>query len=184
MSLHKIGGDFAVMTLLYFKKLALDRMEDKKWTQLMIIGIPHHSYYINITHYNGKFYAINKSRLTISVDPVSLKITKVAPALPSPNLHYLVASFGDLFLVSYCYNLSEPEDGNFFELRVYKLNEEKREWLAVDRLKDHALFIDDDGFFSISIKDFTGCEGNSVDFGNNEFSNANDDYRMWFARNF
>ncbi|XP_031287390.1 putative F-box protein At1g65770 isoform X2 [Pistacia vera] len=52
-----------------------------------------------------------------------------------------------------------------FEFKVYKFDEEKREWVEVmDGLDDSVFFVGDDDSFSLSAKEFPGCKGNCVYF--------------------
>ncbi|XP_028758073.1 F-box protein SKIP23-like [Neltuma alba] len=170
------SAHFAVMTIHTGGHLSIWRKGDKKWTR--INDGRDVASYNDVVYHDGKFYAVDNSGFTISVD-FSLKITSVAPVLPPCGYNKdddrekrLVNSLGDLFLLDKDrYPLDvflarcDPDDsmGAFpTYFHVYKLNEEKRQWVRVKSLGNRAVIVCDMCAFSISAQDFRGFKKNCI----------------------
>lgn len=52
------------------------------------------------------------------------------------------------------------------KLKVYKLDEIRKQWVAMEPsdLSDRILFVGEDGCFSVSTRDFPGCQGSCIYF--------------------
>ncbi|KAJ4835463.1 hypothetical protein Tsubulata_033829 [Turnera subulata] len=86
-----------------------------------------------------------------TVDPISLEIEQVASTIESfcedNPARYLVGSSEGLFLVNKLTPYDLDADGYklSYEFRVWKLDEERQEWVEEEEgLKDHVLFIASD----------------------------------------
>ncbi|XP_031287389.1 F-box protein SKIP23-like isoform X1 [Pistacia vera] len=150
---------FAVMTIIKGMVLVW-RNVDKKWTRIDM----DHAYFHDIIYHNEKFFAVMFHGITVTVDSKSLTVSQVAGP---QQLHrfwvwpYLIKSSLDLFMIMQSWHRRNQQ----FEFKVYKFDEEKREWVEVmDGLDDSVFFVGDDDSFSLSAKEFPGCKGNCVYF--------------------
>ncbi|XP_054797811.1 LOW QUALITY PROTEIN: putative F-box protein At5g60060, partial [Prosopis cineraria] len=170
------GAGFAVMAIDTAGQLSIGRKGDKKWNR--ISNGREGAFYNDVVYHNAKFYAVDDSGLTISVD-LSLKITLVTPAMTRPgyNRHNslakrLVSSLGDLFLLDRDFdpeneflagfNSDSDEDVLPTYFHVYKLNREKRKWVSVKSLGNRVMFVGDHCTFSVSAQEYRGCKKNCI----------------------
>lgn len=186
-NLENIGDGFAVMALHTGGKLGVWRMGDKKWNN--INDNRERSHYSDIVYDKGKFYALDFTGLVVSVDPATLKLTELSPVRSfryeyGGQTKYLLKSFGDLFRIDQCdlddidlcvYS-SDSDDSGPVRVIVYKLDEEKRDWVQMEGLDDRVLFAGDDVSFSVLAKDFEGCKRNCVYYRDDTFSEENEDH--------
>lgn len=159
------------------------KIGDEKWIEV------DDSYYDDAIFHRGKFYVVDVSGRTVSVCGSDLRALEIVPRLQfcgygSPCMK-LVESNGELFLIDKFCKLEEEvrydqEVGDFntdeaVHLKIYKLNEEKREWARVNDLDDHVFFVGDDCSYSISARDYPGLEPNCVYFYDYSFHDVNED---------
>ncbi|XP_031287369.1 F-box protein SKIP23-like [Pistacia vera] len=146
---------FALMTIMGGLVLVW-RNVDKKWATIII----DYEFPLDIIYHNEKFFALMICGVTVIVDSKSLSVSEVAGP-PIEIAMYLVKSSQDLFMITKNWQRrNEPA-----EFKVYKLDEEKCEWVEViDGLEDSVFFVGNDGSFCVSAKEFPGCKGNCVYF--------------------
>ncbi|XP_031287372.1 F-box protein SKIP23-like [Pistacia vera] len=146
---------FALMTIMGGLVLVW-RNVDKKWATIII----DYEFPLDIIYHNEKFFALMICGVTVIVDSKSLTVSEVAGP-PIEIAMYLVKSSQDLFMITKNWQRrNEPA-----EFKVYKLDEEKCEWVEViDGLEDSVFFVGNDGSFSVSAKEFPGCKGDCVYF--------------------
>ncbi|KAF2312476.1 hypothetical protein GH714_034809 [Hevea brasiliensis] len=113
-NLDKIGDGFAIMALHTAGKLGVWRMGDTEWHN--INDNRERSHYYDIVYHKWKFYALDFTGLVLSVDPATLKLTEFSPVM-----------YGS------CYGYG-----------VYKLDEEKHDWVQMEGLDNRVLFVGDD----------------------------------------
>lgn len=162
--LDETDDEFAVMAKFGRKNLSMWRNFDKKWTNVEMY-LESSEYILDIIYHTHKFYVLISRGVTISLDSKSMTINEV----PSPpedsnsqliSLLRLVESCKDLLLIGKYRDSGETKD----HFKVFKLNEERCEWLPELELEDRALVMDRDGSYSLSAKEFSGCRGNSIYF--------------------
>ncbi|KAK4282812.1 hypothetical protein QN277_014141 [Acacia crassicarpa] len=180
------GPDFAVMAIHSYGQLSIWKNDDKKWTWLS--NGQGGFCYNDVVCHKGKFYALDYSGLTISVD-LSTKIAQVTPATPALATHRysdnkvnkrLVSYLGDLFLL---HRDPGPERGSlagensdsvedvlplYFD--VHKLNEDERKWVPVKSLGNRAMFVGEDCTFCVSTQEWGGCKKNCIYYLDRFFS--------------
>ncbi|XP_044470502.1 F-box protein SKIP23-like [Mangifera indica] len=158
-SFDKIDDGFAVMTIIRGMALVW-RNVDKKWTEIDI-GF---DYFLDIIYHNEKFYALKSTGVAVTVDSKSLTVSQVSIPLQIerfPVRSFLAKSSQGLFLIIKGRQWPVKQ----IEFKVYKLDEEKCEWVQVrDGLEDSVFFFGYDCSFFLSAKEFPGCKGNSVYF--------------------
>ncbi|XP_031287373.1 F-box protein SKIP23-like [Pistacia vera] len=140
---HDASDDgFAVMTITRGNVL-MWRNVDKKWA---IINVGYEDP-LDVIYHNETFFALMSTGVTVTVDSKSVSVSQVAGPLQIEGLRIrsdLIKSFQDLFLII---KISIQS----FEFMVYKLDEGKREWVAVmDGLEDSVFFVGYDGSFTLS----------------------------------
>ncbi|KAK4340052.1 hypothetical protein RND71_041514 [Anisodus tanguticus] len=136
-----------------------------KWTRLR--GLSSKAI-LDIIVYKGNFYAVDLDGETIKFDS-SLNETKVASRFDDigGNKKRLVESSGELFLVDMVIDDVGPYWNIVFEVKTYRLDEQKHEWTQVHTLDDRIFFAGDDGCFSLYSKDFGDqCRGNCIYYTN------------------
>ncbi|KAK4282814.1 hypothetical protein QN277_014143 [Acacia crassicarpa] len=182
------GPDFAVMAIHSYGQLSIWKNDDQKWTWLSN-GRGGFCYNDVVCH-KGKFYALDYSGLTISVD-LSKKIVQVTPALATHRSSddklnkRLVSYLGDLFLL---HRHPDAERGSlagedpdsdedvlptYFD--VHKLNEDERKWVPVKSLGNRAMFVCDDCTFCVSTQEWGGCKKNCIYYLERFFSSDDAD---------
>ncbi|XP_031259775.1 F-box protein SKIP23-like [Pistacia vera] len=141
------------------------RNVDKKWTRIDM----GYDNFLDVIYHNEKFFALMSTGVTVTVDSKSMTVSPVAGPLQIESVwvwSYLIKSSQDLFLII----KSWPFQIDPIEFKVYKLDEEKREWVEVmDGLEDSVFFVGDDASFSLSAEEFPGCKGNCVYFKGGPF---------------
>ncbi|XP_031287363.1 F-box protein SKIP23-like [Pistacia vera] len=159
------AGEFVLMALISEGRVGVWRSKDERWA---IIDFGYESFYCkDIIYHNKKLYAMGFDGITVAVDPKSLNVTEAAAAPGKSQshlmMHSLVKSRDDLFLINkywlYKYYQHGPLLGRIC-LDVFKLDEEKCEWIEEDGLKDQVLFLGEDGSFMLSAKELPACKGN------------------------
>ncbi|KAK4282811.1 hypothetical protein QN277_014140 [Acacia crassicarpa] len=166
------GPDFAVMAIHSYGQLSIWKNDDQEWTSLS--NGPGDFYYNDVVCHKGKFYALDYSGITISVD-LSKEIAQVTPTLAnhrSGDVNFykrLVSYLGDLFLVdrdprgSLAGENSDSDDDvlpTYFH--VHRLNEDEREWVPVKSLGNTAMFVGEDCTFCVSTQEWDGCKKNCI----------------------
>ncbi|XP_031287357.1 F-box protein SKIP23-like [Pistacia vera] len=160
------AGEFVLMALISEGRVGVWGSKDERWA---IIDFGYESFYCkDIIYHKKKLYAMGFDGFTVAVDPKSLNVTEAATAPGKSQshlmMHSLVKSRDDLFLINtywiYKYYQHGPLLGRI-RLDVFKLDEEKCEWIEEDGLKDQVLFLGEDGSFMLSAKEFPACKGNS-----------------------
>ncbi|KAE9614573.1 hypothetical protein Lal_00012319 [Lupinus albus] len=158
--------DFVVMTMHSNGKISVWRKGDEKWTHIDN-GLGQCE---DIVLHKGKFYAVDKTGLTVTVDK-EFNVTKVASSLPRSKHDYgygkvLVEIEGELYLLLKYRKRNVKKDGSSgifpYGFEGYKLNEEKLKWVRIYKLKDVVLFLDPHCAFSISSKNFPTYKKNSI----------------------
>ncbi|KAF2312474.1 hypothetical protein GH714_034801 [Hevea brasiliensis] len=157
-SFFKIGDDgLAVMALDMDGNVGVWKMGDEKWTN--INDARERSYYVDIIFYNRKFYALDVSGLTVTVDPRTFRLKKL----------FMDTRVLDLVLIVLCTWWSRL-------MICSGLNEENHEWVKVDGLEDRVLFLGADSSFSVLANDFPGCKRNCVYFVDGSFLEDYDEH--------
>ena len=125
---------------------------------------------IAVTHFEGKFYAVDTKGRTISID--QFLDSKVVTNLGSDAYRkYLVEAGGELLVVEAYLSFpnaegfigSESYRGlciDYFE--VFKLNKEGDKWVKVNSLGDWVLFLGVYSSFSVLASELPGCKGNCI----------------------
>ncbi|KAH0711774.1 hypothetical protein KY289_007733 [Solanum tuberosum] len=154
--------------------IRVSQSEDEKWTTLKDPT----SKIVDISVYKGNFYAVDTYGETIMYDPL-FNQTIVSSTVNIFNewgsKKRLVESGGELFLVDMFLDTdvktelhgSQPSWKCPKEIKVYRLDEEQHEWIAVHTLGDQIFFAGDDCCFSVSSSDFGDqCRGNCIYYVN------------------
>ncbi|XP_049381395.1 F-box protein SKIP23-like [Solanum stenotomum] len=165
---------FSVMATSIFDHLLCFKSEDEKWTTLKDPT----SKIVDISVYKGNFYAVGTYGETIMYDPL-FNQTIVSSTVNIFNewgsKKRLVESGGELFLVDMFLDTdvktelhgSQPSWKCPKEIKVYWLDEEQHEWIAVHTLGDQIFFAGDNCCFSVSSSDFGDqCRGNCIYYVN------------------
>ncbi|KAH0745709.1 hypothetical protein KY285_007366 [Solanum tuberosum] len=156
---------------------------DEKWTTLKDLT---RSKIVDISVYKGNFYVVDTYGETIMYDPFSFNETNVSSNVKGLSSSIfngwgskkrLVESGGELFLVDMFLDTdvktevhgSQPSWNCPKEIKVYRLDEEQHEWIAVHTLGDQIFFAGDDCCFSVSSSDFGDqCRGNCIYYKNGD----------------
>ncbi|WMV53902.1 hypothetical protein MTR67_047287 [Solanum verrucosum] len=160
--------------------LRVSQVWDEKWTTLKDPT----SKIVDISVYKGNFYVVDTYGETIMYDPSSFNETNVSSNVKGLSSSIfngwgskkrLVESGGELFLVDMFLDTdvkmelhgSQPSWKCPKEIKVYRLDEEQHEWIAVHTLGDQIFFAGDDCCFSVSSSDFGDqCRGNCIYYVN------------------
>ncbi|KAK4337927.1 hypothetical protein RND71_042414 [Anisodus tanguticus] len=139
---------------------------DEKWTRLEDFGSRNIA---DIIVYKGNFYSVNQNGETMKYDPSSFNETNVCSTINydankvSSSLFNewgskkrLVESCGQLFLVDMFLDMDvkrelRSSDPSWFipmEIKIHRLDDVLREWIAVHTLDDRIFFAGDDCCFS------------------------------------
>ncbi|XP_006351192.1 F-box protein At2g26160-like [Solanum tuberosum] len=139
---------------------------------------------VDIIVYKGNFYAVDIYGGTIKYDPSSFNETNVSSSIKmlSSSLFKrwgskkrLVESGGKLFLVDMFLDTdvktelhgSQPSWKCPKEIKLYRLDEEQHEWIAVHTLGDQIFYAGDACCFSVSSLNFGDqCRGNCIYYEN------------------
>ncbi|KAH0711757.1 hypothetical protein KY289_007716 [Solanum tuberosum] len=158
----------------------LSQSGDEKWTALK----DRSAKIVDIIVYKGDFYAVDTYGETIMYDPSSFNETNVSSNVKGLSSSIfngwgskkrLVESGGELFLVDMFLDTdvktelhgSQPSWKSPKEIKIYRLDEEQHEWIAVHTLGDRIFFAGDDCCFSVSSSDFGDqCRGNCIYYVN------------------
>ncbi|KAH0745685.1 hypothetical protein KY285_007342 [Solanum tuberosum] len=153
---------------------------DEKWTTLK----DRSAKIVDIIVYRGDFYAVDTYGETIMYDPSSFNETNVSSNVKGLSSSIfngwgskkrLVESGGELFLVDMFLDTdvkaelhgSQPSWKSPKEIKIYRLDEEQHEWIAVHTLGDRIVFAGDDCCFSVLSSDFGDqCRGNCIYYVN------------------
>ncbi|XP_059640546.1 putative F-box protein At5g60060 [Cornus florida] len=183
------GVDYEVMaiqrTKLWFLKLG-----DEKWSDIRAPEPGRSCHYNDCVYHKGKFFAVNDRGSTVVIGS-DLRAEEIVPPIRmnkriasmrggiSVKYRYLVSSWGDLFLVTKCTGSYEKfvydKRDMPLHFKVYKLNEEKKEWGRVETLGDRVFFVGDNCSYCVSTWDFAGLKGDCIYFCDNLFTNYNDE---------
>ncbi|KAK9284135.1 hypothetical protein L1049_023302 [Liquidambar formosana] len=149
-------GSYAVMAIYNHGRLCFLKSGDEEWTAID----EQNSGYREVISHKGKFYAVTHTGRAIVVDSFS-EVSEIACSIfggGGGRQMHLVESLDDLLLVDRC-----PYFGPaLVKFRVHKLDEEEHKWVEMTSLGERVLFVDQDGSFSVSSRDLTGCEGNCI----------------------
>ncbi|KAJ4841607.1 hypothetical protein Tsubulata_004884 [Turnera subulata] len=161
-------------------KLYYWRYGDQDWT---LSDKGNHCFH-DIIVYKGQLYVIDRSGTVYWIDS-SLNIVQYSPLLYGcGGKKNLVESCGDLYVVdryfegSRRYDDIDLDNDDFYgfvafcpdfhartvDVKVYRLDEEWGTWVDVKCLGDRIFVLGSDCCFSVSAKEFAGCEGNSIYF--------------------
>ncbi|KAK9284970.1 hypothetical protein L1049_024152 [Liquidambar formosana] len=158
---------YAVMAISDYGRLYFLKSGDKEWTAIHEQA-EQQSDYTDVINHKGKFYAVTDTGGAIVIDSFR-QVSEIAhpirdggviasfqianPLLGGCQMH-LVESLGDLLLV----------DRHILrdKCKVYKLDEEEREWVEMRSLGDRVVFMDRHSSFSVSARDLSGCKANSI----------------------
>ncbi|XP_049370754.1 F-box protein SKIP23-like [Solanum verrucosum] len=173
-------NQFSVMATSIFDHLLCFKSGDEKWTTLKDPT----SKIVDISVYKENFYVVDTYGETIMYDPSSFNETNVSSNVKGLSSSIfngwgskkrLVESGGELFLVDMFLDTdvktelhgSQPSWKCPKEIKVYRLDEEQHEWIAVHTLGDQIFFAGDDCCFSVSSSDFGDqCRGNCIYYVN------------------
>lgn len=159
------------------------RSRNKTWATIDKIG-GDGFYFEDIIYDNKKFYISGSNGRSITVDPKSLNITEVAAPITRLNrgLMCFVKWCEDLYLIDKYWLEKYNKFGFSVEcdskrcaarLDVYKLDEEKCEWIKVnDGFKDRALFLSEECSIFLPAEKFYGCKGNCIYMFDRDLSKA------------
>ncbi|KAK9284783.1 hypothetical protein L1049_023960 [Liquidambar formosana] len=145
---------YVVMAIFDPRRLYFLKSGDEEWIAID----EQNSDYKDLISYKGKFYAVTSNGSAIVIDSFS-QVSEIAYSIrdagdggDSDHRMQLVESLSDLLLV----------DGHtlWTNFEVYKLDEEERRWVRMRSLGDRVLLVDRNRSFSVSSRDFAGCEGN------------------------
>lgn len=127
-------------------------------------------HYDDMILHKGQLYVVDKYGTIMWVDCYSsstLKLVQFSPMLCGfGKKKRLVECGGSLYVVD-MYVEGEPDNnmGSYYEVvdvKVYRLDEEWGRWLDVKDLGDVLFVLGKDSNFSLSAKDYHGCEGNCI----------------------
>ncbi|XP_010266938.1 PREDICTED: F-box protein SKIP23-like [Nelumbo nucifera] len=184
------GHDYMLLTIHVSGKLAMFKSGDETWTIIQDLTFP----YDDVIHFKGKFYAVDHTGRTVTVDS-SPAVTVIAFPVFGGDKKFLVESEGDLLLVDMYLSVGPDDDPNNNEdedaifghidsyiiektvkFEVFKLDPGRQKWVSMKSLGDRLLFLGDNCSFSASASDFAGCKGNCIYFTDNFFhSNGEED---------
>ncbi|XP_031287367.1 F-box protein SKIP23-like [Pistacia vera] len=155
-----VGTDvdkFAFMAIHRTRRLFVWKHGDEMLTQLDIAP----NDFRDLIFHNKKFYALASTGQTLIVDSMSFGVSTVSKLDGLIGRSYLLKSSENLFMVNRDWEIEWEIEPLRWSLKVFKLDEEKHEWVrVVDGLEDTVLFVGDDCSFSVSAKEFAGYEGN------------------------
>ncbi|PHU26916.1 hypothetical protein BC332_05248 [Capsicum chinense] len=156
------GNRFSLMAIDRYGLLRYLKSGDEKWTRLKNAS----SYIDDIVVYEGNFYAVDRYGETVKYDS-SFNEMMVASRLSGGDRRKtrLVESGGQLFLVD---SSSDYCKSTELEMKMYRLDEGKNEWIEVNTLGDRIFFAVNDCCFSVSSRDFGDqyCRGNCIYYVN------------------
>lgn len=185
--------ELEVMALITGGKVGLWRSDNKTWANIAVGG--NGLYFEDVIYHKKKFFATSSDGRTITVDPKSLNFAEIAPPVTKSNegLISLVKSLDDLYLINK-YWLEKYNkfglgfDGEYGTVRVdvFKLDEERREWIKVKHgiLENKAVFLGEDYSFFVSPEDFPGVKKNCIYLYDKDFSRLDFDYPAVCVVNF
>ncbi|KAL6224382.1 hypothetical protein ACLB2K_003237 [Fragaria x ananassa] len=140
--------------------------------------------YDDVIFYRGKFCVVSKSGKAAAMDS-SFKWEVIASPVSTSMLwkkkKFLVESLGELLLVerhgsTYVASCCSEEDmlRKEIKFKVYKLDAYRKQWVEMEGsdLDGRILCVGEDCCFSVSSRDFPGCQGNFVYFS----------YEVWRAK--
>ncbi|XP_049387056.1 F-box protein SKIP23-like [Solanum stenotomum] len=171
---------FSLLAISIWDNLLCFKSGDEKWTALK----DRSAKIVDIIVYRGDFYAVDTYGETIMYDPSSFNETNVSSNVKRLSSSIfngwgskkrLVESGGELFLVDMFLDTdvktelhgSQPSWKSPKEIKIYRLDEEQHEWIAVHTLGDRIVFAGDDCCFSVSSSDFGDqCRGNCIYYVN------------------
>lgn len=200
------SDDCVVMAIHSGGKLGFLKLGEKKWTTIddaQTRSYYKKSHYDDIVYHKGQFYAVSTAGRIIVIDSSS-KVTEFPSPVGvqyDGQFKHLVESFGDLFLLIryldveeefFCGRLNsedseDSEEGDFGYLyggnpeypvrfEVFKLNDEKKQWVRVKSFDGRAFFVGDDCSFSLWARELSGCKENCIYFSESFFSGDDDDH--------
>ncbi|XP_059640547.1 F-box protein At2g17036-like [Cornus florida] len=175
------GVDYAVIAI-QKGKLWFLKFGDEKWSA---VDDPKQSHFDDCVYHKGKFYAVDhRGRTVVIGSDLRAEIAASLPQHGGGHYKHLVESCGDLFLVDkhldteeqVWYDDDEDEDSNLpIHLKIYKLNEEKKEWEWVKTLGDRVFFVGDDCSYCVSTQDFSGLRRDCIYFCDHMFLDVNEE---------
>ncbi|XP_044492505.1 F-box protein SKIP23-like [Mangifera indica] len=151
------NDDGFVVMAKFGDQLSVWRNIDKKWTDIDTAEIEIPDYPVDIVYRNHKFYTISYVDSAIIVDSKSLNVVEVAFPVDLAGWFdiYLLESSNDLLMIAW--------NGTDKKLLVFKLDEEKCQWIQVtDGLEDRVFFVGLRSSYSVVADDFCGCKGSHV----------------------
>ncbi|PIA45608.1 hypothetical protein AQUCO_01600075v1 [Aquilegia coerulea] len=169
MAIHNNHGQ-------YFRRLAFFRPGDNAWTLLHYEGQIQ-----DIIFCRDRFYALDDNGIVSVWDmndahPTMERVLQVAQSIPTKSEYssskgYIVESSGNLLQVirniKYVNNI-EPflVIRHYFtsEFCIFKLDENRGEWIQTDNLQGCALFLGHNSSLSLLASDFPKCRPNSIYF--------------------
>ncbi|XP_028777614.1 F-box protein SKIP23 isoform X1 [Neltuma alba] len=181
MWLNSKSQEFALLTIHVSGKLALFKSGDKEWTIIPDMPTP----YDDVCVFQGQLYAVDGAGRTVVVG-LDSSVRLVAEPVFGGDKKFLVESDGQLLLVdkylSFDYQSLEAYDGfdddvcfgceQAVKFKVFRLNEEGKEWVELKSLGDRVVFLGDDCAFSSSASDLFISEGNRIIFRDDYFNDT------------
>ena len=171
--------DTLIFVLFHEGKLGFVKYGDENWT----LVDDHNFYYDDIIVYKGQVYAVDRWGTVPWIDS-SMKLIQFSPPLCGlGNQKHLVESCGEIYVVDRYFdrerrrwyldeNINRNNHNlnnyrvhpNTVDFKVYKLDQEWGCWVMVKDLGDRVFVLGNDCSFSVSAREFSGCEGNCIYF--------------------
>ncbi|KAJ4714175.1 F-box protein SKIP23-like [Melia azedarach] len=158
------------------------RKGDHIWNYIAIEGVDETPKFEDIVYYNSKFYAVLSTCRVVTIDPLTLEVTKlkfrIEGYMPTvTGSRFLVKSSKDLFWICKCWSFLPAIDPGAYGtyVAIIKLDEKNNQWIQVNNeLEDEVLFIGEDCSFSLPGKGYTPCKPNTVYFIDEELAERGD----------
>ncbi|KAJ4958230.1 hypothetical protein NE237_025341 [Protea cynaroides] len=188
--------DFVVVAIVTnMRKLAYYKPGAYKWTTIET----QRSWFVDVIYYRGLFYAIGNNGPIVTYDfssepPIVTEIiVQLLKGRITCSMHYLVELLGGLLLVlrHFMWLDDDNEDNNddnqilvyrgigrlqykTFNFQVLKLDESKRQWIQMESIGNHILFLGNSCSMSLPAQDFPECKGNSIYFNDDYWNESNE----------
>ncbi|KAH7688296.1 hypothetical protein IHE45_03G024700 [Dioscorea alata] len=157
-------SDYIIMVISYdLLYLRFWRSGDSSWT---VMNIPGYEVFWDVIWYKGAFHALSNCNevFEVCLSP-KLGFKKLARLYgPTTLSRYLVDCMGDLMIIERC--VKKTDTRHFYTIRfdVHKLDEKEMEFIEVESIGDHALFIGRNSTIAIPASKFPRCLSDSIYF--------------------
>ncbi|CAH8360006.1 unnamed protein product [Eruca vesicaria subsp. sativa] len=165
MSLDAENNEFMILGKLSFNRPAAYRSINGRWTELEITPNGHLE---AILSYKNKFYAIDRTGITIVVEP-TLEVSTWSRPCDKTRLRWLVKSGDKVLLVEMCTeSWSDFRIPNIREKKIWfeisELDEENNNWIQVEDIDGRVLFLEQFCSISCLVTEIQGFRANSIIF--------------------